>query len=96
MGLRSGLAEASPGASQPPPEGFEARLASLERIVRELERDDLELETALSLFEEGVANLRAARDQLAQTELRIERLLEAEEGAPVREPIDQASEERER
>ncbi len=34
--------------------GFEAQLASLERIVRELERGDLPLERSLELFEQGV------------------------------------------
>jgi len=36
-------------------------LARLEEIVRKLEADDVELDTALVLFEEGVARLRAAR-----------------------------------
>ena len=36
-------------------------LARLEEIVRKLEADDVELDAALALFEEGVARLRAAR-----------------------------------
>ena len=39
-------------------------LARLEEIVRKLEADDVELDAALRLFEEGIARLRSARDQL--------------------------------
>lgn len=54
---------------------LEARLVRLEAIVDALERDELELEAALALFEEGVGHLRGARDILKQTELRVEKLL---------------------
>ena len=53
-----------------------ARIQRLQKIVAELDRDDIELEDALRLFEEGVAHLRAAETLVSQTELRIERLLE--------------------
>ena len=56
--------------------GLEERLNRLEEIVGALEREDLELEQALQLFEEGVAHMRGAREVLRQAELRIERLLE--------------------
>jgi exodeoxyribonuclease VII small subunit len=60
---------------------LEGRLARLEAIVDALERDELELEAALALFEEGVGHLRGAREILKQTELRVEKLLaEADEG----------------
>ena len=55
-------------------------LARLEEIVRKLEADDVELDTALALFEEGVARLRAARERLAQTELKVQSVLEAANG----------------
>lgn len=54
---------------------LEARLVRLEAIVDALERDELELEAALALFEEGVGHLRGARAILKQTELRVEKLL---------------------
>lgn len=54
---------------------LEARLMRLELIVEALERDDLELEEALHLFEEGIGHIRAAREVLAATELQIEQLL---------------------
>jgi exodeoxyribonuclease VII small subunit len=55
-------------------------LAKLEEIVRRLESDDVELDAALALFEEGVARLRAARERLAAAELKVQAVLEAAEG----------------
>jgi exodeoxyribonuclease VII small subunit len=51
-------------------------LARLEDIVRRLEADDVELDTALALFEEGVAHLRAARERLAAADLKVQAVLE--------------------
>ena len=51
-------------------------LARLEDIVRRLEADDVELDTALVLFEEGVARLRAARERLVAAELKVQAVLE--------------------
>jgi exodeoxyribonuclease VII small subunit len=51
-------------------------LARLEEIVRKLEADDVELDAALALFEEGVARLRAARERLADAELKVQAVLE--------------------
>jgi exodeoxyribonuclease VII small subunit len=55
-------------------------LARLEEIVRRLEAEDLELDAALSLFEEGVARLRAARERLAAAELKVQAVLEEASG----------------
>lgn len=60
--------------------GLEARLRRLEEIVSALEADELELERALELFEEGVAHVRRAERILARTELRVEELLGEAEG----------------
>ncbi|HUH12599.1 MAG TPA: exodeoxyribonuclease VII small subunit [Longimicrobiales bacterium] len=65
--------------------GFEERLERLERIVRQLEAGELELEDSLGLFEEGVSHLRAARALLRTAELRIERVLEGADGEVVRD-----------
>lgn len=51
-------------------------LARLEEIVRRLEAEDVELDAALALFEEGVARLRAARGRLAAAELKVQAVLE--------------------
>ena len=47
-------------------------LEQLEEIVRRLEAEDVDLDEALALFEEGVRRLRAARDRLAQAELKVQ------------------------
>ena len=59
---------------------LDLRLQRLEEIVAAMDREDLELEDALRLFEEGVQHMRAAQEVLRQTELRIERLLEDASG----------------
>jgi exodeoxyribonuclease VII small subunit len=58
-------------------------LARLEEIVRKLEADDVELDAALVLFEEGVARLRAARQRLVAAELKVQAVLE-EAGGDIR------------
>jgi exodeoxyribonuclease VII small subunit len=55
-------------------------LARLEEIVRRLEADDVELDAALTLFEEGVARLRAARERLAAADLKVQSVLEGAGG----------------
>jgi exodeoxyribonuclease VII small subunit len=51
-------------------------LNRLEEIVRRLEAEDVELDAALALFEEGVARLRAARERLASAEVKVQTVLE--------------------
>jgi exodeoxyribonuclease VII small subunit len=51
-------------------------LNRLEEIVRRLEADDVELDAALALFEEGVARLRAARERLVSAEVKVQAVLE--------------------
>jgi exodeoxyribonuclease VII small subunit len=55
-------------------------LARLEEIVRRLEADDVELDAALALFEEGVTRLRAARERLAAADLKVQSVLEDANG----------------
>lgn len=71
---------------------LEERLARLDAIVAKLEREDVELEDALELFEEGIVHLRAAEKVLRASELRIERLLEEASGEAVIEPMPSAGE----
>jgi exodeoxyribonuclease VII small subunit len=58
-------------------------LSRLEEIVRRLESEELELDAALELFEEGVVRLRAARDRLTAAELKVQAVL-AEAGSDIR------------
>jgi exodeoxyribonuclease VII small subunit len=72
------MAKTGAGPSLTPPLGDE--LARLEEIVRKLEAEDVELDTALALFEEGVARLRAARERLVAAELKVQAVLEEADG----------------
>lgn len=57
---------------------FSKQLERLEAIVRRLESEDLDLDEALKLFEEGIELLRVAREQLTQAELKVKKVLEIE------------------
>jgi exodeoxyribonuclease VII small subunit len=61
--------------AKPEGEALEARLRRLEEILARMESDEVALEEALRLFEEGVAHVRAAEEVLATAELRVEELL---------------------
>ena len=67
---------------------FGAELARLEDIVRRLEGEDLDLDEALRLFEDGVERLRRAREQLALAEVRVRQVLAERGGALRAEPLD--------
>jgi exodeoxyribonuclease VII small subunit len=71
---------------------FEAGLAALEKIVRELERGDLPLEESLKLFEDGVRLSRECQERLNQAERRIELLLRDGEGRPILSAFDEDAE----
>lgn len=55
-------------------------LDRLEEIVRRLEAEDLDLDAALALFEEGVTRLRDARARLDAAELKVRAVLEEADG----------------
>jgi exodeoxyribonuclease VII small subunit len=54
---------------------FEVALERLESIVDRLEQGDLELESALAAFEEGVALARGCAERLETAERRLEVLV---------------------
>lgn len=60
---------------------FEQSLTRLEEIVRELERQDLTLEQALRLFEEGIGHLRSAGTALQAVDAQVRLLVEAADGS---------------
>lgn len=66
--------------------GLEARLTRLEAIVERLEGDELELQEALELFEEGIGHVRAAHGFLEDSRLRVEKLVVEMNGAVTVEP----------
>jgi exodeoxyribonuclease VII small subunit len=57
------------------PESFESCLDQLEKVVKDLEAGDLQLEQSLELFEKGMALSETCRKQLDAAETRIEMLL---------------------
>ena len=66
----------------PPPDdaSFARQLERLEEIVRCLEGQELDLDDALKLFEEGVERLRQARDRLAAAEAKVKQVLTDQAG----------------
>lgn len=60
---------------------YEKDLARLDEIIAALERDELELDRAIQLFEEGVARLRTATASLAKAEAQVKRLVEQTDGS---------------
>lgn len=63
-----------------PSDPLTAELKRLEEIVRTLERDDVDLDRALALFEEGVRYLKSAKERLNEAEARVARVLEDASG----------------
>jgi len=55
-------------------------MAELDRIVRELDEGDVELDEALSLFETGVGRLRDAGQLLDYAQGKVEELIESSAG----------------
>jgi len=59
---------------------FEQDLARIEEIVGTLEREEMPLDKALKLFEEGVECLRRAAIALADADGKVQRLVEQADG----------------
>ena len=68
--------------------GFAQDLERLEQIVRRLEAEELDLDEALRLFEEGVECLRAARERLGTAEVRVRQVLADQAGKLRIEELD--------
>jgi len=67
---------------------LEGRLHRLTEIVEVLEADEVELDRALALFEEGIAHVREAENILAQAELKVEELVRKAGGGSATRPLD--------
>jgi len=72
---------------------FEAALARLEEIVKELEAGDLALEQSLKLFEEGIKLSRLCNKRLEDAERRVEVLLKDKAGNIIAQPFEEQEEE---
>jgi exodeoxyribonuclease VII small subunit len=71
---------------------FEQAMDELESIVDSLEREDLDLEEALALFEKGVGYLRDATRKLDAANGRVEELIEEAAGSWELRPVSSAEE----
>lgn len=71
---------------------FEAALARLEEIVKELEQGDLPLEQSLKLFEEGIKLSRICNRRLEDAERRVEILLKDDAGKIVAQSFNEEEE----
>ncbi len=64
-----------PDDAESKPPTFESSLDQLEKVVKELETGDLQLERSLELFERGMALSETCRKQLEEAETRVELLI---------------------
>lgn len=61
---------------------FEQSLRRLEEIVKQMERGDVPLEQALSLFEEGTGLVSSCTKLLDEAELKVVQLTKGADGTP--------------
>ena len=66
---------------------FEQSLKQLEKIVSELESDDIPIETALKKFEEGIALSTYCSKILDETEKKVNLLLKDQDNELISEPF---------
>ena len=59
---------------------FEKALKRLEKIVEDMESEDISLDSSLEKFEEGIKMVRFCREKLDKSEQKIEILLKDAEG----------------
>lgn len=63
---------------------FEQHMGELEKLVQKLEQGEVPLDEALKAFEQGMKLVAASKAQLAQAELKVEQVMNAQgDTAPV-------------
>lgn len=77
-----------PPMAAPKEKKFETALAELEGVVAKLESEELPLEDALGLFEQGIALSRACTQKLDEADKKVDALLQelAADAAPAEAP----------
>ena len=68
-------------------QSFEKAIKKLEQIVQDLESGELDLEKAVTKFEEGVQLSKFCFDKLDETERRITMLLQDQAGKIIEKPF---------
>ncbi|PKN05226.1 MAG: exodeoxyribonuclease VII small subunit [Deltaproteobacteria bacterium HGW-Deltaproteobacteria-9] len=74
-------------------EKFEDALEKLENIVRDMERGEMPLDSALKSFEEGIRLIRFCSAKLDETQRRVEQLLEKENSLQIKNFQDEDTDE---
>jgi exodeoxyribonuclease VII small subunit len=69
-------------ASEPPKQTFESAIERLERIVEEMEGDNLPLEQLLERYEEGSRLVKVCQEKLETAEKRVELITRGASGKP--------------
>ena len=69
---------------------FEEAIRRLETVAAELEKENIELDASLKLYEEGVSLVRFCNEQLQNAQRQIRILSVAQTGEPVELPFDEA------
>jgi len=67
---------------------IEEALAKLEEITQKLESDELGLEEAIALFDEGLGLAATVKTQLEEAKLKVEQVIEKTKGTFSLEPLD--------
>lgn len=67
---------------------FEAALKELESIVEQLEKADVELEKSIAIYERGAALKKHCEDKLKSAQMKVDKIVFDEDGAPKTEPAD--------
>ncbi len=71
-----------------PGRNFEEQMNRLEEIVGQLESEEVSLEKALELFEEGTAIVRSAQKKLKESQLKVQKVLGEKDGEVILEDFD--------
>ena len=72
---------------------FETNLAKLEEIVSKLENQDVPLDEALKLFQEGVALNKSCAEKLQQVEKEVKKVVEKCDGSYTLEDFEEVEKE---
>jgi exodeoxyribonuclease VII small subunit len=75
-------------AARPKTNEFEKAFQQLEKIVQQLESENLPLDDSLQLFEEGIRLSRFCNQKLEEVEKKIELILADAKGQPRVEPFE--------
>lgn len=57
---------------------FEQHMMELEKLVARMEQGDVPLDEALKAFEQGMKLVAVCKDQLAQAEMKVEKVMNAQ------------------